>query len=278
VPQTRGVLAVFEGVATGAADGYARMTGRPAAVLLHLGPGLGTGWPTCTTPGAPAPRSSPSSARTRPTTSTMTRRCSRTSRAWPATSRAGIASRPPPGRWAAAAVAASVQAPGQVATLVLPADVSWSEGAVPARPRALPPAQPVDDETVGRAGLPERPGRAVHQDCGAGAGQADAAHAPQPRAAGHQVPARFTEQQHAAAKGPGPRLASRRPGAGPSAAGHKPRAGVWSLQHGPPGADGSGRHASTVYRLRATTWQRGSSDGQGSNSRTALFRPASASR
>jgi acetolactate synthase I/II/III large subunit len=43
VPQMRGVLALFEGVATGAADGYARMTGRPAAVLLHLGPGLGNG-------------------------------------------------------------------------------------------------------------------------------------------------------------------------------------------------------------------------------------------
>ena len=38
VPQMRGVLCLFEGAATGAADGYGRMTGRPAAVLLHLGP------------------------------------------------------------------------------------------------------------------------------------------------------------------------------------------------------------------------------------------------
>ena len=38
VPAMRGVLALFEGVATGAADGYARLAGRPAAVLLHLGP------------------------------------------------------------------------------------------------------------------------------------------------------------------------------------------------------------------------------------------------
>ncbi len=38
-----GVLALFEGVATGAADGYARMAGKPAATLLHLGPGLGNG-------------------------------------------------------------------------------------------------------------------------------------------------------------------------------------------------------------------------------------------
>jgi acetolactate synthase-1/2/3 large subunit len=39
----RCVLCLFEGVATGAADGYARMAGKPAATLLHLGPGLGNG-------------------------------------------------------------------------------------------------------------------------------------------------------------------------------------------------------------------------------------------
>ncbi|MEM7255371.1 MAG: thiamine pyrophosphate-binding protein, partial [Pseudomonadota bacterium] len=43
VPEMRGVLGLFEGVVTGAADGYARMTDRPAATLLHLGPGLGNG-------------------------------------------------------------------------------------------------------------------------------------------------------------------------------------------------------------------------------------------
>src|ERR1700743_819464 len=39
----RCVLGLFEGVATGAADGYARMTGKPACTLLHLGPGLANG-------------------------------------------------------------------------------------------------------------------------------------------------------------------------------------------------------------------------------------------
>jgi acetolactate synthase I/II/III large subunit len=39
----RCVLALFEGVVTGAADGYWRMRERPAATLLHLGPGLGNG-------------------------------------------------------------------------------------------------------------------------------------------------------------------------------------------------------------------------------------------
>ncbi len=43
VPGVRCVLALFEGVATGAADGYYRMAGKPAATLLHLGPGLGNG-------------------------------------------------------------------------------------------------------------------------------------------------------------------------------------------------------------------------------------------
>ena len=43
VPETRGILCLFEGVATGAADGYARMAGKPAMTLLHLGPGFGNG-------------------------------------------------------------------------------------------------------------------------------------------------------------------------------------------------------------------------------------------
>src|ERR1700731_429726 len=41
VPGMRAVLGLFEGFVTGAADGYARMTDKPAATLLHLGPGLG---------------------------------------------------------------------------------------------------------------------------------------------------------------------------------------------------------------------------------------------
>ena len=36
-------VGLFEGVVTGAADGYARMADKPAATLLHLGPGLGNG-------------------------------------------------------------------------------------------------------------------------------------------------------------------------------------------------------------------------------------------
>ena len=43
VPGMRCVLGLFEGVVTGAADGYARMAGKPAATLLHCGPGLANG-------------------------------------------------------------------------------------------------------------------------------------------------------------------------------------------------------------------------------------------
>src|SRR5271157_4244536 len=42
-PGMRSVLGLFEGVVTGAADGYARMAGKPACTLLHLGPGLANG-------------------------------------------------------------------------------------------------------------------------------------------------------------------------------------------------------------------------------------------
>jgi len=43
IPGMRPVLCLFEGVVTGAADGYGRMAGKPACTLLHLGPGLANG-------------------------------------------------------------------------------------------------------------------------------------------------------------------------------------------------------------------------------------------
>ena len=64
----RCVLGLFEGVVTGAADGYARMSENPAATLLHLGPGLANGLPTSTTPTRRPRRWSTSSATMPPTT------------------------------------------------------------------------------------------------------------------------------------------------------------------------------------------------------------------
>ena len=43
-PQMRCILCLFEGGATGAADAYFRMTGKPAATLFHLAPGFGNGF------------------------------------------------------------------------------------------------------------------------------------------------------------------------------------------------------------------------------------------
>ena len=110
-----------------------------------------TGWRTCTTLGGARCRWSTSSATTRPTTGSTTRRCSPTSRRVGA-QRVGLGADVAEhgravGRDAAEAVAAAAGPPGQVATLILPADVSWSEGAEPAAPvaaRYTGAASPVD--------------------------------------------------------------------------------------------------------------------------------------
>ena len=151
VPQMRAVLALFEGVATGAADGYARMAGRPAAVLLHMGPGLGNGLanlhnarrahtPVVCIVGAHATYHEHFDAPLQSDIASVARNVS----GWLRTS----ALPRDVGRDAAEAVAAACQVPGQIATLVLPADVSWSEGASPSRPRRLPEPQPVDTDAV----------------------------------------------------------------------------------------------------------------------------------
>lgn len=151
VPEMRGVLALFEGVATGAADGYGRMAGRPAATLLHLGPGLGNGLanlhnarrartPLVNIVGDhatyhhryDAPLDSDIHA-VAANVSGWIRHCTR------AEDVAGDG---------VAAVAAAMGPPGQVATLVLPADVCWLEGAAPAAPPILRHAPAVADDAV----------------------------------------------------------------------------------------------------------------------------------
>ena len=76
-PELRAVLCLFEGVATGAADGFARMTGRPAATLLHLGAGLANGASNLhNSRRAGSPRISPASSfRFRRARSSIIRRC-----------------------------------------------------------------------------------------------------------------------------------------------------------------------------------------------------------
>ena len=127
--RVRPVLGLFEGVCTGAADGFARMSGRPAATLLHLGPGLANGSanlhnarragpPVVNLVGdhaswhraADAPLASDIEGLARPNSLWV-----RT--AADADDAAGLA---------AEAVAASFGPPGGPATLILPADCAWT--------------------------------------------------------------------------------------------------------------------------------------------------------
>ena len=136
VPEMRGVLALFEGVATGAADGYARIAGKPAAVLLHLGPGLANGLanlhnarrartPVVVIVGAHATGHVRYDAPLQSDIEALARTVS----GWVHTS--GTTRDLAQDAMRAVAAAQS----GQIATLVLPADVSWSEGATIAPPR-----------------------------------------------------------------------------------------------------------------------------------------------
>jgi acetolactate synthase I/II/III large subunit len=150
VPEMRSVLALFEGVATGAADGYARMAERPGATLLHLGSGLGNGLanlhnarkgrvPIVNIVGDHATYHTKYDAQLQSDIETVARNPS----GWVRTSQSA-AELP---RDAVEAIAAAVGPPGQVATLILPADVSWSDGASPA-PAPAPPLPPVASADV----------------------------------------------------------------------------------------------------------------------------------
>ena len=155
VPEMRGVLGLFEGVVTGAADGYGRMADRPAATLLHLGPGLGNGLanlhnarrartPVVNIVGDHATYHRQFDAPLASDIETVARNVSSWVRS--SSTPAEVATD------AVDAVTAAVGPPGQVATLILPADVSWLDGAAPARPRppTSRPAMP-DDAVVAAA-------------------------------------------------------------------------------------------------------------------------------
>ncbi|MEV5893202.1 acetolactate synthase large subunit [Nonomuraea fuscirosea] len=153
VPGMRAVLGLFEGVVTGAADGYARIAGRPAATLLHLGPGLGNGLanlhnarrahsPIVNVVGDHATYHKRYDA---PLESDI-EAVAGTLNGWVRRSeQAGAV-----GADVAAAVAAAQEPPGRIATLILPADASWSEGGVSAAPVEPGRPRPVDAATVRR--------------------------------------------------------------------------------------------------------------------------------
>jgi acetolactate synthase-1/2/3 large subunit len=156
VPEMRGVLTLFEGVATGAADGYARIAGKPAAVLLHLGPGLGNGLanlhnarrarvPVIVVVGDHATYHKRYDAPLESDIDSLAHTVS----GWVRRSGAveDVAGD------TLEAVTAATAPPGRVATLILPADVSWTDGAEPASAerQAHAPTNPPFDAAALRA-------------------------------------------------------------------------------------------------------------------------------
>jgi acetolactate synthase-1/2/3 large subunit len=150
----RPVLGLFEGVVTGMADGYARMAGRPAATLLHLGPGLANGLANlhnARRAGSPivnivgdhatyhaqydAPLASDIVGFARPVSGWV----------HAATSPGSVAAD------GARALEESLVPPGKIATLIVPADVAWLEAGPPADPLPVPQPAPPSSAAVAAA-------------------------------------------------------------------------------------------------------------------------------
>jgi len=150
----RAVLGLFEGVVTGAADGYARMSGRPAATLLHLGPGLANGLanlhnarransPIVNIVGDHATYH----AQYDPPLASDVAGFARPVSAWVHSSLSP--------RTVAADTARAVQAaraaPGQIATLILPADTAWLEAESAAAALPVLGSSPAPPDAIARA-------------------------------------------------------------------------------------------------------------------------------
>jgi acetolactate synthase-1/2/3 large subunit len=147
----RAIPCLFEGVVTGAADGYGRMAEKPACTLLHLGPGLANGLanlhnarraatPIVNVVGDhatyhiryDAPLASDVAGFARPVSG------------WVKSSPNALTVATD----AARAVQASMEPPGQIATLILPADTAWSKADRPARPLPRLQVATADAEAV----------------------------------------------------------------------------------------------------------------------------------
>lgn len=133
-PRMRSVLCLFEGVATGAADGWYRMLDKPASTLLHLGPGLVNGLANIHNARRAssgmvnivgehslshlqydAPLTSDIEGLARPLSHWVRRVENSRSIAWDA----------------AAAIEQANSHPGRIATLILPGDSSWQDAGTP---------------------------------------------------------------------------------------------------------------------------------------------------
>jgi acetolactate synthase-1/2/3 large subunit len=147
----RCILGMAETVVTGCADGYARMAEKPAMTLLHCGPGFANGianlhnarranTPMLNIVGDQATYHRPFDAPLTADTEGLARAVSH----WIRTS-GSVKQIATDG---AAAVQAARTPPGQIATLIVPADISWGEGSVPAAPLATAPRPQVEPEVL----------------------------------------------------------------------------------------------------------------------------------
>jgi len=151
VPEIRPVLGLFEGVITGAADGYARLAARPALALLHLGAGLANGLANlhnarrarspvvCVVGdharwhlGADSPLESDIASLAAPVSK------------WVRSARSAESL----AQDMADAMRAALEPPAGVATLIAPADCGWENAGSRARPRAIAARARVDPQRV----------------------------------------------------------------------------------------------------------------------------------
>ena len=154
IPGMRSILALQEAVATGAADGYYRMTGKPASTLLHLGPGLANGLSNlhnAKKAGSGVVNIIGEHASTHieldaPLTSDI-EGIARPVSHWVHTSK----SVETVGADAAKAVQAAMTAPGQIASLILPSDTAWNEGGAAHGAIDIPAPVPFDEGQLSAA-------------------------------------------------------------------------------------------------------------------------------
>lgn len=150
----RAVLCLFEGVATGAADGYARIANKPASTLLHLGCGLGNGLanlhnarkarvPMINIIGDHALYHKQYDAPLESDIETVARNVSSWIRTCPSTEQLGADT--------AEAIEVAQLAPQQISTLILPADVSWGKGGTVAKADLTPVADNAADDVISKA-------------------------------------------------------------------------------------------------------------------------------
>ncbi len=147
----RCVLGLAETVVTGCADGYARMAGKPAATLLHCGPGFANGIanvhnaarafsPMVNIVGDHAIYHRQYDTPLTSDLEGLARAVSHWVRTTTSSARVGADG--------AAAVQAAMSAPGRIATLILPADTAWSDGGEVAAALPVPPPTTVAPETL----------------------------------------------------------------------------------------------------------------------------------